>query len=76
MKKLKLFFKGLGFAVASSVVGASLDAVHQQVSTGKIDVGSLQGVAISAAVVGVLGYLKQSPLGKYLVEKPAPPDAE
>lgn len=76
MKKLTLFFKGLGFAVASSVVGAGIDAVHQQVATGNIDVGKLQGVAISAAVVGVLGYLKQSPLGKYLVEKPAPPDAQ
>ncbi len=74
MKKLTLFFKGLGFAVVSSVVGAGMEAVRQQASTGVINVDGLQGVAISAAVVGVLGYLKQSPLGKFMVEKPAPPD--
>lgn len=64
MDKFKIFMKGLGFAIGSSVVGAGADAIHQQMATGQIDIHGLYNVAISAAIVGVLGYLKQSPLKK------------
>lgn len=76
MAKFKVFMKGLGFAVVSSVAGAGIDAVHQQIATGTIDIPKLYPIAVSAAIVGVLGYLKQSPLGKSTVEPPTPPDAK
>lgn len=66
MEKFKVFMKGLGFAVVSSVAGAGIDAIHQQMAMGTINIPQLYPIAVSAAIVGVLGYLKQSPLKKQL----------
>lgn len=63
MKKL-LVLKGLGAVVLGSVGGAVVDALHQQMQNGAIDQNQLISVAVTSAVIAVLGYFKQSPLKK------------
>lgn len=55
-------------AVAVSGAAATVSAVY---ASGNADPNALKGAAISGAVVGVLGYLKQSPIA--LPPSPATP---